>query len=69
MAMEARWSRNAVNRHEYDTYAGTLRATAALLGNDDPDSFRCLELAMKVEDQARLSDDAFVRRAMGWVGL
>jgi hypothetical protein len=65
-AMERRWDAGKVNRHEYDTYAGTLRATAAILGGDDPDKLRCLTLAMMVEDQARLSDDAFVRTAIGW---
>ena len=61
-AMKDRWDRGAVNRHEYETYVGTLRATAALLGRDDPDNLRCLELALRVEDQARLSDDAFVAK-------
>jgi hypothetical protein len=67
-AMEGRFDRGAVQRHEWNTYAGTLRATAAILADDDPDRVRCLNLAEKVEAQAELSDDAFVRRAMGWIG-
>jgi len=65
-AMEGRWDRGKVNRHEYQTYAGTLQATAFLLGSADPDGLRCQQLAEKVEEQAKLSDDAFVRKAMGW---
>ena len=66
-AMERRFSAGKLNRHEWNTYAGTLRATAAVIAGDDPDRPRCLDLAERVEAHAELSDDAFVRRAMGWM--
>ena len=63
-AMERRFDRGAVNKHEWETYVGTLRATAYELAKDDPDRARCLELARRVEAKAKLSDDAFVASMM-----